>query len=439
MSHVSGNENTSLDCPVERYCGACQLLHTPYEQQLSNKQKEIQHLFLALSDKETVVETLIGMEYPYYYRNKVVSPFARGKKLPPAKGGAGRGSQVKGAAKKTGKASRQEAPRYEILCGMYAARSHRIIPTDSCLIENRVAKQVILAIRDLMPRFRIDPYREDSGTGFLRHAVVRAAHESGEVLVTLVTNGKVFPRSKDFSRELVKRCPQVTSVVQNVNMRQTNVIFGEEESVLYGPGFILDKLCGLSFRISSSSFYQVNALQTEVLYQRAIEMAQLTGHETVIDAYCGTGTIGLLAARGFEETKRAARVIGVDEVVSAIRDARMNAKHNGIANAEFVAEDAGMFMREFAAKHEEAQPTEGKLHPVDVVLMDPPRAGASEEFLASLVVLAPNRIVYISCNPQTQARDAAYLIKRGYRIERIQAVDMFPHTEHVENIISLVR
>lgn len=397
-------------CPVERACGACQHISVPYETQLARKNKQVAQLFAHVVDA-SVLRPIIGMDDPFHYRNKVVSPYAPGRKLQDAGGGA-----------KGGK--RGQKPRHEILCGMYAAGSHRIVPTDGCLIENEEAKRIIRAVRGLMPRFGIEPYREDTGTGFMRHAVVRVGHTSGEILVTLVTNGREFPGSKAFCRELARRCPRITSVVQNVNERQTNVILGNREQTLYGPGFILDKLCGLSFRISSQSFYQVNAVQTEVLYERAIELAGFTGTETAIDAYCGTGTIGLVAAK-----RGAAQVIGVDTVASAVRDARENAKHNGVENARFVVGDAGAFMRERAA--------EGQ--PVDVLLMDPPRAGASEEFLAAAVTLAPRRIVYISCNPETQVRDVGYLRKHGFAVRAVQPVDMFPHTDHIETIALMER
>ncbi len=409
-------------------------------------------LFAPLIDKETKLLPIAGMDEPFYYRNKVVSPFAPGRRIPHTEdakngtpnaknararaadsaAGSAAGSAAEQDAARTAKGARGKRtnkPEREILCGMYAAGTHRIVATDDCRIENRIAKQIVLTVRDLMPAFNIAPYREDVGDGFLRHVVVRVGHTSGEVLVTLVTNARQFPGSKAFVRELLKRCPRITSVVQNINTRQTNVILGESEIRLFGPGFILDRLCGLSFRISSQSFYQVNAVQTEVLYRCAIELARLTGSETVIDAYCGTGTIGLVAARGIHEGAHAARVIGVDEVASAIADARANAKHNGITNAEFVTADAGAFMRNLAEEGEQ----------VDVVLMDPPRAGSTEEFLSALCVLAPSRVVYISCNPRTQARDVTFLNRHGYRLDAIQPVDMFPHTEHVETVCSLSR
>ena len=293
------------------------MLDVPYAKQLKTKQRFIIDLFADLAPAGAL-QPIVGMDEPFHYRNKVISPYAPGAPVPGARKGRGKG----------GAGRAQDAPRREILTGMYAKGTHRLIPTDTCALENEVAKRATLAVRDLMRKWGIEPYDEDTGRGFMRHAVVRVGHRSGEVLVTLVTNDDAFPSSKSFCRELVKRVPEITTVVQNVNTRMTNVILGDQERTLFGPGFILDELCGLSFRISSKSFYQVNAVQTEVLYRRAIELAELEGKETVIDAYCGTGTIGLVAARA-----GARRVIGVDNVEPAIVDARQNAAHNGIENA----------------------------------------------------------------------------------------------------------
>ncbi|MFR1638760.1 MAG: 23S rRNA (uracil(1939)-C(5))-methyltransferase RlmD [Eggerthellaceae bacterium] len=258
-------------------------------------------------------------------------PYAPGRKLQgSANARAGKGRDARGG--RDGK--RAQKPRREILCGMYAAGSHRIVPTDGCLIENEEAKRIIRTVRDLMPRFGIEPYREDSGTGFLRHAVVRVGHTSGEILVTLVTNGRAFPASRACCRELVRRCPRITSVVQNVNERQTNVILGEREQTLYGPGFILDKLCGLSF-ISSQSFYQVNAVQTEVLYERAIDLAGFTGSETAI-----TPTAAPAPLVWWRQARRAPGDRRGHGGVGRARRAR-NAKHNGVENARFAVGDAG--------------------------------------------------------------------------------------------------
>lgn len=425
-SKHSARAGGRLLCPVEHACGACQHISEPYPEQLRRKDAYVANLFADLVDS-AVIRPILGMEDPFHYRNKVVSPYAPGKKLASgAREGAGApaGSKKhtrKGASRGTMQRRGGAVPR-EILCGMYAAGTHRLVSTEGCLIENEQAKRVIYAVRSLMPKFGLEPYNEDTGRGFLRHAVVRVGHESGEMLVTLVTNGRDFPASRAFCRELVKRVSAITTVVQNINERQTNVILGDREQTLYGPGFILDRLCGLSFRISSQSFYQVNSQQTEVLYRTAIDLAHLSGSETVIDAYCGTGTIGLVAAKS-----GAARVIGVDSVASSIRDARQNAQHNGVENAQFVIQDATEFMREQARVKQQ----------VDVLLMDPPRAGSTPAFLQAAAALSPARIVYISCNPQTQVRDVALLCEQGYVVEAVQPVDMFPHTDHVEVICQL--
>ena len=397
-----GRERSGLYCPIDSRCGGCENLKIAYKVQLAHKQETINELFEGLFDKNTQVDPICGMADPRYYRNKVVSPYV--------------GIYDKRARER------------KIICGMYERGTHWVIDSNQCLIENQLAKAIILTVRDLMPSFGLSPYDEKTNTGFLRHVMVRVGHNSGEVMVTLVTRTEKFPSSKHFVRELKRRHPEITTVVQNINPRQTNVILGEEERTLYGPGFILDTLCGLSFRISSQSFYQVNATQTEVLYTRAIEMAQLTGTETVIDAYCGTGTIGLVAARGVSGHPGAKRVIGVEERVDAVADARNNARHNGVEAAEFVAGDAGAFMREHA----------GEIR-ADVLLMDPPRSGATPDFLKAACLMSPRRIVYISCDPRTQVRDTRYFLEHGYRIDEVQPVDMFPHTNHIENIIAFVK
>ena len=369
-------------CPVARQCGACQHVNQPYDRQLAVKDERVAQLFSQVAAPEAL-RPILGMQDPYAYRNKVMSPFAPGapRKAAPAKRGGGK------------RPSRPASPQRDILCGMYAAGTHRIIDTGECLIENAQAKQVIREVRSLMLKFGIPPYDEDRGTGFMRHAVVRVGHTTGEVLVTLVTNGQQF------------------------------------------PGAILDKLCGLSFRISSQSFYQVNSVQTEVLYRQAIELAGFTGAEHAIDAYCGTGTIGLVAA-----SMGAAQVTGVDCVESSIRDARQNARHNGVDNARFAVADAGAFMRDMAAQAAAAgrAGTDEEGRPL-VLLMDPPRAGSTEEFLRAAVQLAPERIVYISCNPETQVRDLGFLKQFGYGVRTVQPVDMFPHTDHIETIALIGR
>lgn len=400
-----GQKASGLACPAFAQCGGCSLLDVPYSEQLARKDAKMAELFAPLLAENPQAHLLptLGMDDPRHFRNKVASPFVAGKRGP----NGGR----------------------EILTGMYAPGTHRVISTEGCVIENEQAQQVVAALVPLMKRYKLAPYDEDSGRGFLRHVVVRMGHTSGEVLVTLVTNGEEFPASRNFCRDLVKKCPFVTSVVQNINTARTNVILGQREKRLYGPGFILDSLCGLSFRISSQSFYQVNGTQTQVLYEKAIELAELDGTETVIDAYCGTGTIGLVAAaRGARE------VIGVDAVESSIADARQNARHNGIDNARFVVADAGDFMKEYAAECDSKRDIRMGEGAVDVVFIDPPRAGCSPEFLEALCALAPRRLVYISCNPETQVRDLTYVLEHGYRLQTVQPVDMFPHTPHIESV-----
>jgi len=403
-------------CPVAGECGACQLLSVPYEQQLASKQASVEELFAELIDANTAVLPILGMTEPYHYRNKVASPFAPARTRKPTR---------------NKKARTTQGTKPAIAYGMYKAGTHELIPTAECLIENQIGQRVVQAVLGIMRRYNIEPYNEDTGQGFLRHVITRVGHTSGEVLVTLVTNAEQFTGARNFVRELVKRVPEITSVVQNINTRQTNVILGNREQRLYGPGFILDELCGLSFRISSHSFYQVNSTQTEVLYRRAIQLAQLSGTEHVLDAYCGTGTIGLVAARGLANAPgaHAAHVTGVDNVKAAITDALNNATHNGIDNAEFVCADATEFIRNWADGDER----------VDVLLMDPPRSGSTPEFMDAAIQLAPQRIVYISCNPVTQVRDLKPLLTHGYRIHALQAVDMFPHTNHVECVALMSR
>lgn len=387
------------NCTAFGRCGGCSRLNVPYEEQLSSKDSVIAKLFEGLAEPNAICP-IEGMEHPYHYRDKVIAPLVYGKR------------GLKGGR--------------EIITGMYAKGTHDIVEADGCLLENEVAQKVVHAVIAIMRKHGMEPYNEDTGRGFLRHVVARVGHESGEVLVTLVTNSEEFPHAKAFCRELVKRVPQITTIVQNINTRQTNVVLGDKERVLYGPGFILDTLCGMSFRISSQSFYQVNSQQTEVLYRTALDLAQLEGNETIIDAYCGTGTIGLVAA----VENPGCTLVGVDSEASSIRDARQNAKHNGIENAQFVVADAGDFMGEMQIADDGGS---------TVLLMDPPRSGSTPEFLAAAADLAPERIVYISCNPQTQVRDVRQLIDAGYVVDAVQPVDMFPHTDHIECVVRLVR
>ena len=387
-NHKSKNHQTSGQCPLYKKCGGCQLQNMTYPEQLRWKQILVERLL----QKFCRVEPIIGMENPYHYRNKVQAAFGltRDKK---------------------------------IISGVYQSSTHRIVPVDDCLIEDKKADEIIVTVRKLIKSFKLQPYNEQRGTGLLRHVLVKRGFSSGQIMVVLVTSTPIFPAKKRFTEALRKEHPDITTILMNVNPYRTNLMLGNTEKVLYGPGYIEDTLCGCIFRISAKSFYQINPVQTERLYSKAIEMAQLTGTETVIDAYCGIGTISLIAA------KHAGNVIGVEVNGNAVHDAIANAKRNQIKNAYFYHADAGEFIESMAQEGESA----------DVAFLDPPRAGCDEKFLSSLVTLSPKNIVYISCNPETQERDVHYLRKAGYRVKKIQPVDMFPHTNHVECVVLMTK
>ena len=380
-----------MDCKLRaKNCGGCPLLGLDYAAQLKQKEEKVR----ALVGKYGPVHPIRGMEQPYHYRNKVISTFA------PGFGG-------------------------KLTSGIYAANSHKVLPVESCLLQDEVLDKTMQAVRAAASACRYQPYDEDKGTGLVRHCLLRRGVATGQVMVVLVTARPVLPGAKNFVKALLAEAAQrgvtVTTVVQNVNSRKTSVVLGEAEKVLYGKGFILDTLCGKTYAISPRSFYQINHIQTEVLYGLAVEAAKLTGKEVVLDAYCGIGTIGLLAA------KKAGNVIGVELNPDAVRDAIGNARGNKITNARFFSGDAGEFMIDMADQEEKA----------DVVFMDPPRSGSTEAFLDAVARLAPKTVVYISCGPETQARDVKYLLKKGYRAEGAWPVDMFPMTDEIENICLL--
>ena len=372
-------------CPYAKKCGGCQMQNLRYEDQLRWKQAQVQRQI----GRFCRVQPILGMENPLHYRCKVQAAFA------PVHG--------------------------RTVSGIYQSSSHILVPVEHCMIEDEGAQRIVADVRRLMPKFRVTPFDEDARRGVLRHVLVRRGWATGQYLAAIVSFTPVFPSKRRFAEALVRLHPELTTVVLNVNRQRTSMVLGSEEHVLYGPGFIEDELCGLRFRISASSFYQVNPPQAERLYRAAIGMAQLTGKESVLDAYCGVGTIGLAAA------SQAGRVAGVELNPAAARDASGNARRNNVRNARFFAGDAGEFLRDAAAGGE----------PFDVVLMDPPRAGASREFLEAICAAAPRRVVYISCNPETQARDLRFLTSHGYRAERAQPVDMFPFTHHIETVCLL--
>ena len=299
--------------------------------------------------------------------------------------------------------------------------THRVVPVRHCLIEDRRADRIIQTIVAMLPAYKLRIYNEYTHRGFLRHILIRTGHVTGQIMVVLVATSLEFPGKKAFVQELIQRHPEITTVVLNCNQRETSMVLGTKEITLYGEGYMEDELCGKRFRISPQSFYQVNAKQCELLYRTAIDAAQLTGAETLLDAYCGTGTIGLCASDGCKQ------LIGVELNADAIRDAKENACRNGVENARFLCDDAGRFMQKLAK--------EGNAP--DVVMMDPPRAGSDQKFLQSLLMLKPKRVVYVSCNPETLARDLRVLVDGGYRAEWATPVDMFPGTEHVETVVLL--
>ena len=375
-------------CTVSKKCGSCQYQGISYKEQLAVKQKKMNKLLKKFAN----VKPIIGMENPFYYRNKVHAVFDRDRKG-------------------------------NIICGTYEAKTHKVVPVEECLIEDKISQEIIRTIRDMLKSFKIKTYDEDTGYGLLRHVLVRRGFSTGEIMVVLVAASPIFPSKNNFVKALRKKYPQITTVVLNVNDKKTSMVLGERDIVLYGKGFIRDNLCGCSFRISPQSFYQVNPVQTEILYKTAIEYAGLGRKETVIDAYCGIGTIGLVAAG------KAKNVIGVELNPDAVHDAKINARENKITNTRFYQGDAGEFMEKMAEEGERA----------DVVFMDPPRTGSDKKFMSSVIKLAPSRIVYISCGPESLARDLEYFTEHGYTVRKIQPVDMFSFTDHCENVVLLCR
>lgn len=377
-----------FDCPVAAQCGGCQLQHLSYSEQLHFKQRRVEKLLSGIC----AVEPILGMEDPFHYRSKVHAVIATDRKKNP-------------------------------ISGVYAMGSHRVVPVTHCLIEDERADRIIQTIVGMIPRYKLRIYNENTHRGLLRHVLVRTGSVTGQIMVVLVTTAQEFPGGKAFVAELLEKHPEITTVVLNINQRETSMVLGAKDVTLYGPGYMEDELCGKRFRISPRSFYQVNARQTEVLYRTAIEYAGLTGAETLLDAYCGTGTIGLCASDHVKQ------LIGVELNGDAVRDAKENARLNGVTNARFFCDDAGRFMVKMAKDN----------LPLDVLVMDPPRSGSDAKFLSSVLTLMPKTIVYVSCNPETLARDAKALVSGGYKAVKAVPVDMFPGTEHVECVMLLTK
>ena len=377
-------------CHVFSECGGCQMQHLSYEGQLVQKRKTVRDVLDRIGKLPHVpVHPVKGMDDPWRYRNKSQIPFSE----------------------RDGK----------VVSGFYRSRTHHIVDTDICLIQSHEADDLMAMLKYELHAIGIDAYDEKTHLGLLRHLIVRKGRTSGEVMVVLVTRKKKFTQ-KTAAIELIKRViPGVTSIMQNFNTEKTNVIFGEETVLLYGKPVIMDSIGNIDFEISARSFYQVNPEQTEVLYGQALEYAQLTGNESVIDAYCGIGTISLFLAQ------KAKEVYGVEIVPEAIEDAKRNAELNGIDNAYFEAGPAEVVIPKWYA--------DGKRF--DVLVVDPPRKGCDEELLKTILAFKPKRVVYVSCNPGTLARDLRILEDGGYRTQEVQPVDMFPHSSHVECVALL--
>lgn len=378
-----------MKCPLAKKCSGCQLQNMKYEEQLVYKQN-IADKCLA---KFGTVDQIIGMYYPYHYRNKVQARFIT-------------------------------ARNGKIISGIYQSKTDGTVATDSCMTEDKKSDEIIVTIRELMKQLKITTFDKTTGGGFLRHVLVRRAFKTGQIMVVLAAASPLLPSKNVFIKELLKAHPQITTIILNIGDEKTEtLVLGDREQVLYGNGYIEDVLCGCRFRISSKSFYQINPQQTEVLYKKAMDLAGVTEKDTVVDAYCGIGTIGIIAA------KKAKNVISMEINSQAVKDAIANSKLNQLKNIRFYNADAGEFMVKMAAQKMKA----------DILFMDPPRAGASKEFLDSAIKLMPEKIVYISCNPETQERDLKRLTANGYKVEKIQPVDMFPHTVHVEVVSLLTR
>ena len=377
----------AVDCPHYPACGGCALRHLTYDEELEAKRQRVEDALRRIGGSDIAVSEILPSPQVLHYRNKSQFPVGRDGTI-----------------------------------GFYRARSHTVIPVSDCLLQRPEANRAAQALGRYMSRYAVPGYDETTGTGLIRHLYVRTS-AAGASLVCVVANGAQLPHEAQLVELLREACPGITGVVLNSNTRETNVILGESYRTLWGSDRLEDTLCGLRFVLSVPSFYQVNREQAERLYQRAIEMAGLTGQETVLDLYCGTGTITLAMAG------RARRVLGAEIVAPAIEDARNNAVRNNIANAEFFCGDAGAVAERLAAE---------QLRP-DVITVDPPRKGLGEEVIPAIARMAPERVVYVSCDPATLARDIKRFAGVGYRLAEAVAVDMFPRTSHVEAIVLLQR
>ena len=375
-------------CPIFKQCGSCTYLNEDYHKQCQIKKEYCINLCQKANLKHIKVQDVIQKSSPYHYRNKVMVGFNLANQP-----------------------------------GFYEENSHRIIPYQQCLLHDQESDLIIQKITSMLKKYRIQIYHEDKRKGFLRHVYIRRAVNTNQTMVVLVVTSLIFPGSKQFVKELTQAFPSIKTIILNQNTRKTSIVLGNDEKVIYGKGYIEDILCGLKFKISPKSFYQINHDQCEVLYHQALDLLNLTGNETLIDTYCGIGTIGLVAA------KKVKQVIGVELNKDAIKDAMTNAKNNQIKNIQFVNDDASHFMMELAKQNAK----------IDVVMMGPPRSGTDQTFINAIASLKPKTVVYISCDPSTQVRDLQQFEKIGYYTNKMYLVDLFPQTKHIESIVKLKR
>ncbi len=380
--------NRAHSCQVYKKCGGCQLTNMSYQEQLSYKMSRA----ISQLGHFCRVDEIIGMDDPLHYRNKMQAAFS---------------NDARGRA----------------VSGVWQTKEARVVKTDSCLIEDEMSLWIVRAVRGMLRDYGITVYNSRTGRGVLRHIMIRRATVTGEIMVALVTSDRRIPHAIEFSEALVHRFPHIKTIVRCVNDTDIPLWIGDKSEVLYGDGYIEDVLCGCYFRISPQSFYQVNHTQTEVLYNKALDFARLRGNENVIDAYCGIGTIGIIAAA---ET---GHVTGIESNPDAVKNAVENCRLNHTKNFRVYNGDSGEVISKFAFEGRKA----------DVIFADPPRAGCTKKFLQSAIRMEPGRFVYISCNPETLARDMSFLCKNAYRVEKIQPIDMFPHTRHLECVALLKR
>lgn len=407
----SKNDRGDGPCPVMRSCGGCTWLGLPYHKQLSRKQQAVEELFAPFISRhrwDTVIEPVYGMggcagdgplPRPTGFRYKAVTPFSPGRH---------------GAVR----------------CGFFARGTHRIVPISDCLVEAPGARRILNEVAACAERLRIPAYDEDRGCGLLRYAVLRLGWKRDEGILTLVTAQREIPRFRALLGELRRIDPRITTIAQNINGRTTNAILGSTTTVLAGPKRMRDELLGCTFEISPTAFYQTNPAQTETLYRLAIDGMALQDGDTLLDAYCGSGTIGLCAVRDAAANSLDVHLLGVERNAAGIADAQRNARINDLQDrSDFIAEDATAYLKRAASRGAR----------IDIVSMDPPRAGSTPQFIDAVCSIGPRRVVYVSCNPVTQVRDLDRFAAHGYRLRSLAPVDMFPHTDHIETVAVLER